>query len=56
MGREGGVMAGVIAPPEPPFSLSKLGGLVPFQLVAANGREVCSTYVSFTEVSLFRRK
>ncbi len=29
---------------------------VPFQLVGANGRQVCSTYVSFTEASLFRRK
>lgn len=30
-----------------------LGGpralLVPFQLVAANGRELCSTYVAFSE-------
>ncbi len=30
--------------------------LVPFQLVAANGRELCSTYVAFTEASLSRRK
>ncbi len=30
-------------------------GLVPFQLVAANYREVCSTDVSFTEPPPFRR-
>jgi hypothetical protein len=29
---------------------------VPFQLVAANCREVCGRYVSFTEASLFRRR
>ena len=34
----------------------KLTRRVPFQLVAANCREVCGRYVSFTEASLFRRR